>query len=181
MINLRLNDARPYILDDNTDERFPLHPNYSTSVKVRGLYYHSTNYFGKSHIFTISASHRTTSRQLVDEFLAAVKADGRILLNLEGGMSWFLSVRYLTDLLTGEITTDQFAYIATFLNKWGMSYCNPCQLPLKPGQDLAQLPLDTTPDRKVIGQYWMLVGELMFFLTNTIPTIHMSSMLLRGI
>jgi hypothetical protein len=114
---------------------------------------------------------RTTSRQLVDEFLAAVKADGRILLNLEGDMSWFLSVRYLTDPITGEITADQFAYIATLLNKWGMSNCNPCQLPLKPGQDLAQLPLDATPDRKVIAQYSMLVGELMFLSTNTVPTI----------
>ena len=86
-------------------------------------------------------------------------------------MSWFLSVRYLTDPITGEITADQFAYIATLLNKWGMSNCNPCQLPLKPGQDLAQLPLDATPDRKVIAQYSMLVGELMFLSTNTVPTI----------
>lgn len=59
----------------------------------------------------------------------------------------------------------------TLLNKWGMSNCNPCQLPLKPGQDLAQLPLDATPDRKVIAQYSMLVGELMFLSTNTVPTI----------
>ena len=25
-------------------EQFPLHPNYSTSLKVRGPYYHSTSY-----------------------------------------------------------------------------------------------------------------------------------------
>ena len=35
-INLRLNDAQHYILDDGSDEQFPLHPNYSTSVKGRG-------------------------------------------------------------------------------------------------------------------------------------------------
>lgn len=114
---------------------------------------------------------RTNSPTLVHEFLAAVKQDGRILLNLEGDMSWFLSTRYWTDPVTGAVTADQHPYISTLLNKWGMANCKPSQLPMKPTQDLAKLPLAATPNRYVISQYCMLVGELMFLSSNTVPTI----------
>ena len=114
---------------------------------------------------------RTNSPTLVHEFLAAVKQDGRILLNLEGDMSWFLSTRYWTDPVTGAVTADQNPYISTLLNKWGMANCKPSQLPMKPTQDLAKLPLAATPNRYVISQYCMLVGELMFLSSNTVPTI----------
>ena len=42
--NLRSKSVRPHIWAVGTHEQFPLHPNYSTSVKVRGPYYHSTSY-----------------------------------------------------------------------------------------------------------------------------------------
>jgi hypothetical protein len=42
---------------------------------------------------------------------AHVAKDGRIDLHLEGDMSSFLSVRYLNNTETGEITADQEAYI----------------------------------------------------------------------
>ena len=66
---------------------------------------------------------RTNSPALVHEFLAAVKQDGRILLNLEGDMSWFLATRYLTDAATGAITADQLQYMSTPLSEWGMANC----------------------------------------------------------
>ena len=43
-INLRSKTSQEHIWAVGTDEQFPLHPNYSTSVKVRGPYYHSTSY-----------------------------------------------------------------------------------------------------------------------------------------
>ena len=118
---------------------------------------------------------RTNSPTLVHEFLAAVKQDGRILLNLEGDMSWFLSTRYWTDPITGAVTADQHPYLSTLLNKWGMQNCKPSQLPMKPTQDLAKLPLAATPNRYVISQYCMLVGELMFISSNSVPTISHSA------
>jgi hypothetical protein len=42
-----------------------------------------------------------------------VAKDGRIDLHLEGDMSSFLSVRYLNNTETGEITADQESYIDT--------------------------------------------------------------------
>ena len=114
---------------------------------------------------------RTNAPALVDEFLAAVKEDGRILLNLEGNMSWFLSTRYSVDPVTGAIEADQHPYICTLLNKWGMAQCKPSQLPMKPTQDLVNLSIPATPNRFVISQYCMLIGELMFLSSNTVPTI----------
>ena len=38
--------------------------------------------------------------------------DGRIDLHLEGDMSSFLSVRYINNTETGEITTDQEQWLA---------------------------------------------------------------------
>ena len=49
--------------------------------------------------------------ELVEEFEAKVKQDGRIKLNREGGMEWFLGVRYSFNSETGEVTADQEAYI----------------------------------------------------------------------
>ena len=114
---------------------------------------------------------RTNARSMVDEFLAAVKVDGRILLNLEGDMSWFLSMRYITDPVTGAIIADQHPYIVTLLKKWGMEHCNSAQLPMKPTQDLAKLPLPARPDPHWVSQFCMLIGELMFLSTNSVPTI----------
>ena len=52
-INLRSKTSQEYIWAVGTHEQFPLHPNYSTSVKVRGPYYHSTSYLdcaGRAHL-----------------------------------------------------------------------------------------------------------------------------------
>jgi hypothetical protein len=46
-------------------------------------------------------------------------------------MSSFLSVRYLNNMQTGEITADQEAYIDTLLAKYNMTDCNPNRVPLK--------------------------------------------------
>jgi hypothetical protein len=43
-------------------------------------------------------------------------------------MSSFLSVRYLNNTETGEITADQEAYIDTLLAKYNMTECNPNKL-----------------------------------------------------
>ena len=47
-IYTRRNDAAPYIQYRVHLEQFPLHPNYSTSVKTSGSYYHSTSYFNSA-------------------------------------------------------------------------------------------------------------------------------------
>ena len=40
---------------------------------------------------------------------------------MEGDMSWFLSVRYMVDPVTGKITADQHDYIKTVAKKWGLA------------------------------------------------------------
>ena len=53
--------------------------------------------------------------ELVEEFEAKVKQDSRIKLNREGGMEWFLGVRYSFNSETGEVTADQEACIDSTL------------------------------------------------------------------
>ena len=102
--------------------------------------------------------------ELLAEFEADVAKDGRIDLHREGDMSSFLSVRYINNTQTGEITADQEAYIDTLLAKYQMTNCNPNKVPLKPSVNLheiaARLPL--TPHPEIVSLYAQLIGELMF-------------------
>jgi hypothetical protein len=50
---------------------------------------------------------RHNCNELLTAFESDVAADGRIDLHREGDMSSFLSVRYLNNTQTGEITADQ--------------------------------------------------------------------------
>ena len=95
--------------------------------------------------------------ELVEEFETKVKQDGRIKLNREGGMEWFLGVRYSFNSETGEVTADQEAYIDSLLDKYGLTNCNPNKPP-KPVAD-------------TVRAYAMLVGELMYLAVNTVPSI----------
>ena len=74
--------------------------------------------------------------ELVGELEAKVKQDGRIKLNREGGMEWFLVVRYSFNSETGEVTADQEAYIDSLLDKYGLTNCNPNKVPMQPNLDL---------------------------------------------
>jgi hypothetical protein len=56
--------------------------------------------------------------ELFANFEADVAKDGRIDLHREGDMSSLLSVRYLNNTETGEITADQEAYIDTMLAQY---------------------------------------------------------------
>jgi hypothetical protein len=111
--------------------------------------------------------------ELLAEFESDVAKDGRIDLHREGDISSFLSVRYLNNIETGEITADQEAYIDTLLAKYNMTDCNPNKVPLKTSVNLeeiaARLPL--TPHPKVLSLYAQLIGELMFIAINTQPLI----------
>jgi hypothetical protein len=109
--------------------------------------------------------------ELVEEFEAKVKQDGRIKLNREGGMEWFLGVRYSFNSKTGEVTADQEAYIDSLLDKHGLTDCNPTKVPMQPNVDLSALPLPPKPDADTVRAYAMLVGELMYVAVNTVPSI----------
>ncbi len=50
---------------------------------------------------------RYNCRELVDEFYAAVRDDGRIDLNFVGRLTWWFGVRYTNDLATGAVSADQ--------------------------------------------------------------------------
>jgi hypothetical protein len=116
---------------------------------------------------------RHNCHELLAEFQSDVAKDGRIDLHLEGDMSSFLSVRYLNNTETGEITADQEAYIDTLLAKYNMTECNPNKVPLKTSVNLDEIAarLPSTPHPEVVSLYAQLIGELMFIAINTQPLI----------
>ena len=116
---------------------------------------------------------RHNCHELLAEFQLDVAKDGRIDLHLEGDMSSFLSVRYLNNTETGEITADQEPYIDTLLAQYNMTDCNPNKVPLKTSVNLDEIAarLPRTPHPEVVSLYAKLIGELMFIAINTQPLI----------
>lgn len=116
---------------------------------------------------------RHNCEELLAEFEADVRKDGRIDLHREGDMSSFLSVRYLNNPETGEITADQEAYIDTLLAQYNMTDCNPNKVPLKTSVNLDEIAarLPRTPHPEIVSLYAKLIGELMFVAINTQPLI----------
>ena len=116
---------------------------------------------------------RHNCHELLAEFQSDVAKDGRIDLHLEGDMSSFLSVRYLNNTETGEITADQEAYIDTLLAQYNMTECNANKVPLKTSVNLDEIAarLPRTPHPEVVSLYAKLIGELMFIAINTQPLI----------
>ena len=96
---------------------------------------------------------RHNCHELLAEFQSDVAKDGRIDLHLEGDMSSFLSVRYLNNTETGEITADQEAYIDTLLGQYNMTECNPNKVPLKTSVNLDEIAarLPRTPHPEVVS------------------------------
>ena len=76
--------------------------------------------------------------------LLSVKQDGRINLQREGELDWFLSVRYTYDKITGAIGCSQEAYIDRLLLKYGMENANACKLP-KENANACKLPKKLRP------------------------------------
>ena len=62
--------------------------------------------------------------ELVEEFEAFLKADGRIKMLREGKLEWLLGVRYYFDEKTGAVSCNQKSNIENILNKYGMRDCN---------------------------------------------------------
>ena len=121
---------------------------------------------------------RTNCPELLERFERDVAADNRIDLVREGDMSWFLSTRYSFDFKTGLITADQEAYIDKLAANHGLTDAHSCKLPMKPSVDLAQIPLPDKPNPFWVSVYTMIVGELMFLATNSMPSIvfHVSAL-----
>jgi len=116
--------------------------------------------------------------ELVQEFEKSVKQDGRINLQREGELDWFLSVRYAYDKITGAIGCSQEAYIDRLLLKYGMENANACKLLMNPGSDLDSLPILDTPDKIVVHVYAALIGELLYIAINTVPQLSYSMSIL---
>jgi len=116
---------------------------------------------------------RHNCAELLAQFEADVAADGRIDLHREGDMSSFLSVRYLNNTETGEITADQEPFIDTLLSQYEMTNCNPNKVPIKPSVNLDEIAarLPSRPDPEIANLYAKLIGELMFVAINTQPLI----------
>ena len=108
--------------------------------------------------------------ELVEEFEAFLKADGRIKMLREGKLEWLLGVRYYFDEKTGAVSCNQKSNIENILNKYGMRDCNAAPLPMSPSADLESLPTETI-DPAVIAIYSSLIGELLYIAINTVPHI----------
>jgi hypothetical protein len=109
--------------------------------------------------------------ELVEEFEAHLKKDGRIKMLREGKLEWLLGVRYYFDEKTGAVSCNQESNIDKILSNWGMTDCNAAELPISPSADLDSLPIPDQPDAKVVATYSSLIGELLYIAINTVPQI----------
>ena len=135
----------------------------------------------KSCIFPIAAliiclyvdnnAVKTNCAEMVHNWKDAVDADGRITLNLEGHLNWFLGVRYKYDFTSGAVEADQEAYIDTLLHRHGMTDCRAPSLPWPAKFDIYALPLPAKPDPQIITVFASLVGELLYVMINTAPEL----------
>ena len=121
---------------------------------------------------------RSNCRELVDDFVKAVKKDGRIVLLQEGNLTWFLGVRYQYDPVTGAVKADQEAYIDMLLARHGMRNAHSNVVPLDKKFDIYSLPVATESNRQLLAAYASLVGELQYIACNTAPEISKSLHLL---
>jgi hypothetical protein len=110
-------------------------------------------------------------RELVDEFCAGVRDDGRIDLNFVDWLTWWLGVCYTYDLATGTVSADQEAFINKILEQYAMTNCNPCMLSMTVDSYLASIPLPDVPDKDIFAAYAKLVGKLFYISINTVPEI----------
>ena len=113
---------------------------------------------------------RSNCRELVDDFVKAVKKDGRIVLLQEGNLTWFLGVRYQYDPVTGAVKADQEAYIDMLLARHGMRNAHSNVVPLDKKFDIYSLPVATESNRQLLAAYASLVGELQYIACNTEST-----------
>jgi len=112
--------------------------------------------------------------ELVQELEKLVKQDGRINLQREAELDWFLSVRYTYDKIIGAIGCSQKAFINHLFVKYVIENTNALKLPMNPGSDLDSLPVFNTPDKIVVHAYAALIGELLYIAINTVPQLSYS-------
>jgi hypothetical protein len=91
-------------------------------------------------------------------------------MNLEGDLTWYLSVLYTRCPITGTVTASQERYIDKLLQQHGMQNCNPVAVPFPAKCDdiLAQLatPIEN-PDPKLVKEFQTLCGGLLYLQVHT--------------
>jgi len=81
------------------------------------------------HVTAIIASYVddnlafTNCTALAAEF--EVHCNVEFLVNAEGPVNWYLSIKYDCDPTTGAVSAHKDLYIDKLLEKWGMEQCNP--------------------------------------------------------
>ena len=76
------------------------------------------------------------------------------------------------NLSDGSVSVDQESSIDRLLEKYGLTNCNPVNVPMRPDTDLTGLPSSPISEKTTIkSAYCMLVGELMYIAINTRPEI----------
>jgi hypothetical protein len=114
----------------------------------------------------------TNSRTFADEF--AAHCNKSLKMNLEGDLTWYLSVLYTRCPTTGTVTASQERYINKLLQQHGMQNCNPVAVPFPAKCDdiLAQLavPIEN-PDPKLVKEFQTLCGGLLYMQVHTCPEI----------
>ena len=110
----------------------------------------------------------TNSRTFADEF--AAHCNKSLKMNLEGDLTWYLSVLYTRCPITGTVTASQERYIDKLLQQHGMQNCNPVAVPFPAKCDdiLAQLatPIEN-PDPKLVKEFQTLWDGLLYLQVHT--------------
>jgi len=114
----------------------------------------------------------TNCAALAAEF--EVHCNVKFLINAQGPVNWYLSVKYDRDPNTGAVSAHQHLYIDKLLKKWGMEQCNPLPTPFPQKADEIVKELAepvAIHDEKLVKEYQALVGSFLYLQVHTFPEI----------
>jgi len=128
------------------------------------------------HVTAIIASYVddnlafTNCTALAAEF--EVHCNVEFLVNAEGPVNWYLSIKYDCDPTTGAVSAHKDLYIDKLLEKWGMEQCNPLHtlFPQKADDIVKELAEPVAiHDEKLVKEYQTLVGSFLYMQVHIFP------------
>ncbi len=105
---------------------------------------------------------------------SAAHCNKSLKMNLDGDLTWHLSLLYTRCPTTGTETASQTRYIDKLLQQHGMQNCNPIAVPFpaKCDEILTQLAIPIeNPDPKLVKEFQTLCGGLLYLQVHTCPEI----------
>jgi hypothetical protein len=114
-----------------------------------------------------------TSSRSSHDYYEQLKASGLDIVKL-GSLAYFLGIRINRNMITGELSLDQEAYIDRFLDKFGMLTCSGQSTPIDNSVPLSkEMCPDTFEEKRLMEKhpYREAIGSLMYLAVSTRPDL----------